>query len=138
MTQKEFEDRTGLKTTAEEWAAIEKMYMVAGEMNKDEFCVRWRQTGQNPLTKTLAKTAESLNGLLETRNKEIKDMQVKNTELARFLLGKALAYEDPDFRNEAIRLIGEREVIRLTLEEGYPLCEEDRKYLTSILERKQG
>lgn len=72
MTQKEFEDRTGLKTTAEECAAIEKMYMVAGEMNKDEFCVRWRQTGQNPLTKTLAKTAESLNGCWKHATKRLR------------------------------------------------------------------
>lgn len=53
MTQKEFEERTGLKTGVEEYVSIERMYMAAGNMDKDEFCRCWRQTGKNPLTQVL-------------------------------------------------------------------------------------
>lgn len=77
MTQKEFEDRTGLNTNAEEYAAIEKMYMAAGDMDKDEFCLCWRQTGKNPLTKILARQVEILKGQLEERNNELDDAQYK-------------------------------------------------------------
>lgn len=138
MTQKEFEERTGLKTDAEEYAAIERMYMVAGNMDKDEFCKRWRQTGKNPLTVSLANTANALIMQLEKRNKEFNDVKENTIDHVRFLLGKAHAYEDTDFRREAVRLIGEREVVRLTMEEGYPLWDEDRKYLLAIMEDTKG
>lgn len=138
MTQKEFEERTGLKTDAEEYAAIERMYMVAGNMDKDEFCKRWRQTGKNPLTVSLANTANALTMQLEKRNKEFNDVKENTIDHVRFLLGKAHAYEDTDFRREAVRLIGEREVVRLTMEEGYPLWDEDRKYLLAIMEDTKG
>ncbi|TGG39217.1 hypothetical protein EZ315_00250 [Duncaniella freteri] len=80
MTQKEFEERTGLKTDAEEYAAIERMYMSAGSMGKDEFCKRWRQTGKNPLTMALADTATSLNEMLGECRHELIDMREKNIE----------------------------------------------------------
>lgn len=138
MTQKEFEERTGLKTDAEEYTAIERMYMAAGDMDKDEFCKRWRQTGKNPLTVSLAAAASALAVQLQKRNQELTDLRDKNIEHAKFLLGKAHAYEDPDFRREAVRLIGERDVVRLTMEEGYPLWDEDRKYILEIMEDTKG
>lgn len=138
MTQKEFEERTGLKTDAEEYATIERMYMMAGNMDKDEFCKRWRQTGKNPLTVSLANTANALIMQLEKRNREFNDVKENTIDHVRFLLGKAHAYEDTDFRREAVRLIGEREVVRLTMEEGYPLWDEDRKYLLAIMEDTKG
>ncbi|WP_286052038.1 hypothetical protein [Duncaniella freteri] len=138
MTQKEFEERTGLKTDAEEYAAIERMYMSAGSMGKDEFCKRWRQTGKNPLTMALADTATSLNEMLGECRHELIDMREKNIEHARFLLGKAHAYADTDFRREAVRLIGEREAVRLTMEEGYPLWDEDRAFILAIFEDTKG
>lgn len=138
MTQKEFEDRTGLKTDAEEYAAIERMYMAAGDMDKDEFCKRWRQTGKNPLTMSLASTANILAEQVQKHNTELTALREKNIEHVRFLLGKAHAYEDPDFRREAVRLIGEREVVRLTMEEGYPLWDEDRQFILTIMEETKG
>lgn len=136
MTQKEFEDLTGLKVEAEEYATIESMYMNAGEMDKTEFCRHWRQTGKNPLTQALAETAQTLQRQLGKRLQELKDINEMEIDHVRFLLCKAHAYDDPDFRREAIRLIGEREVVRLALEEGYPLWEEDRKFIMSIMEDK--
>lgn len=133
MTQKEFEELTGLKTDAEEYAAIEQMYMAAGDMDKDEFCRRWRQTGKNPLTISLAKTATVLSRMLEERSKKLKEAGEKAIEHAKFLLGKAHAYEDSDFRREAVRLIGEREVVRLTMAEGYPLWDEDREFILGVI-----
>lgn len=138
MTQKEFEDLTGLKVETEEYAAIESMYMLAGEMDKAEFCKRWRQTGKNPLTQVLAETAQILQRKLGKREQELREMKEREVDHARFLLGKAHAYDDPDFRREAIRLIGEREVVRLALEEGYPLWEEDRRFIMSMMEDKEG
>lgn len=134
MTKQEFEERTGLKTDAEEYAEIEKMYMAAGDMDKDEFCRCWRQTGKNPLTRILARQAEILKGQLKERDKELEDVEEKKMDLAKFLLGKAQAYNhDMDFRREAVRLIGELEVVRLKLWDGYELWPEDKEFLLSAL-----
>lgn len=40
MLQKEFEDRTGVKVSLEEYSAIETVYM-ASDLDKDEFCRMW-------------------------------------------------------------------------------------------------
>ena len=134
MTKQEFEERTGLRTDAEEYAEIEKMYMAAGEMDKDEFCRCWRQTGKNPLTRILSRQAEILKGQLKERDKELEDVEEKKMDLVKFLLGKAQAYNhDTDFRREAVRLIGELDVVTLKLREGYELCPEDREFLLSAL-----
>lgn len=138
MTQKEFEERTGLKTDAVEYATIEKMYMSAGDMGKDEFCKRWRQTGKNPLTMSLATTANVMAEQLRERNQELTALREKNIEHAKFLIGKAHAYADSDFRREAVRLVGEREVVRLTVEEGYPLWDDDQKYILAIMDDTKG
>ncbi|WP_170957586.1 hypothetical protein [Duncaniella freteri] len=45
---------------------------------------------------------------------------------------------DTDFRREAVRLIGEREAVRLTMEEGYPLWDEDRAFILAIFEDTKG
>lgn len=135
MTKQEFEERTGLKTDAEEYAEIEKMYMAAGDMDKDEFCRCWRQTGKNPLTRILARQAEILKGQLKERDKELEDVEEKKMDLAKFLLGKAQAYNhDTDFRREAVRFIGEYDVVKLKLQEGYELWNEDREFLLSALQ----
>ena len=42
MTKFEFEDLTGLKVTEEEYKEIEKMYYAVPNMDKHEFCKRWR------------------------------------------------------------------------------------------------
>ena len=80
MTKFEFEDLTGLKVTEEEYKNIEKMYYAVPNMDKHEFCKRWRQAGNNPLTVELAKQATIANGMLEERNNELEDCHNKIPE----------------------------------------------------------
>lgn len=54
MTQKEFKDRTGVTVGAEEFAAIEIVYMNS-EVYKDEFCKLWCK--MNPSRVKTAKKA---------------------------------------------------------------------------------
>ena len=72
-------------------------------------------------------------------NYEMKCERQKNAinELADFLIGKAHAYNDTDFRNQAVRLVGKVEVVKRTIELGLPLWDEDRKIVLSMIE-KQG
>lgn len=119
MTQQEFQDLTGCKVTVDEYRSIEKMYYAVPNMDKQEFCKRWVQTGNNPLTIELAKQTILLNGMME--------------ELAWFLIGKATAYEDGDFYKEAIRIVGQKTAILHKIKMGYPLWKEDKEYIKNNL-----
>lgn len=133
MTQSEFQDLTGCKVTEEEYQGIEKMYYAVPNMDKHEFCKRWVQTGSNPLTIELAKQATIANGMLEERNNELADCHGKMEELAWFLIGKAAAYDDTDFYNEAIRIVGRKAAVLHKVKMGYPLWKEDREYIKNNL-----
>ena len=133
MTQQEFQDLTGRKVTEEEYQGIEKMYYAVPNMDKCEFCKRWIQTGNNPLTIELAKQATIANGMLEERNNELADCHTKMEELAWFLIGKAAAYDDTDFYNEAVRIVGRKAAILHKIKMGYPLWKEDREYIKNNL-----
>ena len=133
MTQQEFEHLTGLKVTEEEYKGIETMYCAVPNMEKDEFCKRWRQCGNNPLAVALAKQATIATGMLEERNNELDDCHSKLDDLAWFLIGKADAYEDSDFYNEAIRIVGHKAAILHKIKMGYHLWKEDKEYIKKNL-----
>lgn len=128
MLQKEFEERTGIKPTEEEFDYIHAVYLNTS-MNKDEFCEDFKKHGDSRITRDVH---------VRVLNYKMKCERQKNaiTELADFLIGKAHAYDDTDFRNQAVKLVGEREVVRRTIELGLPLWDEDRKCILSMIDDK--
>lgn len=126
MTQKEFEERTGIVPTAEEFDYIHAVYMNTS-MDKDAFCKEYKKHGESRIIRDVH---------VRVLNYEMKCNQQKDTinELADFLIGKAHAYDDTDFRNEAVRLVGEMDVVKRTIELGLPLWDEDRKCILSMIE----
>ena len=133
MTRIEFQDLTGRKVTEDEFQVVEEMYYAVPNMDKHEFCKRWIQTGNNPLTMALAKQATILAGMLEERNNELDDSHSKMEEFAWFLIGKAAAYQDTDFYKEAIRIVGQKAAVLHKIKMGYPLWKEDREYIKNNL-----
>ncbi len=135
MTQKEFEDRTGWLIKAEDFYIINNLYM-ATEMDKDVFCKEFRSmqaSGKLEIRQSLKEIANHI-GVMEAENQAMKKaMNRQNADLADFLIGKAHAYDDTDFRNEAVKLVGEIEVVKRTIELGLPLWDEDRKYILSMI-----
>lgn len=140
MTKKEFEERTRRLITAEDYRLVEELYIAAGNMDKDEFCkemramcayeyandhIELRQCLKEIGRKVGAQAAE-----LSLLKKKVKD---EKWELAEFLLGKACAYENTDFYREAVKLVGQREVVRMKLQMELPLWDEDKEYIKSIL-----
>lgn len=134
MTQKEFEERTEMVVEAEDFAAIDNLYMNS-DMNKDEFCEAFIKTGADVKTEVhhlLMEIGHNI-GALETELDVLKTtMRQRNDSLADFLIGKAHAYEDTDFLNQAAKLVGEVEVVKRTIELGLPLWDEDRKCILSM------
>lgn len=128
MTQKEFEERTGIVPTAEEFDYIHAVYMNTS-MGKDAFCKEYKKYGESRIIREVH---------VRVLNYEMKCERQKNAinELTDFLIGKAHAYDDTDFRNQAVRLVGEVEVVKRTIELGLPLWDEDRKIVLSMIEEQ--
>lgn len=125
MTQKEFEERTGLKPTGEGFDYIHDVYMYTS-MNKDEFCKEFKKHGDSKIIRDIHVRAVNFELQNKQKNKRM-------DELADFLIGKSRAYDDSDFRKMAVRLIGEYKVVMKTVEMNLPLWEEDRDYIKNNL-----
>lgn len=142
MTQKEFEDRTHRVVKQEDYYLIENLYMAAGNMNKDDFCREFKSmcaydasNDEIELRQCLREIGKHI-GSINAKNSTLKmDMKTRNDELADFLIGKSRAYNDTDFRTEAIRLVGEKEVVLRTVRMGLPLWDEDKQFIESYLSR---
>ena len=138
MTQKEFEERIQCAVSAETFAIINRLYM-ATDMHKDEFCKEFKAM-DDPTSGGIRRSLQEISirlGVLEDTNANLKEsMRQRNSDLADFLIGKAHAYDDPDFRKEAVRLAGEVEVVKRTIELGLPLWGEDGKVVLSMIEEQ--
>lgn len=136
MTKQEFEARTGLKTNSEDYARIEKMYMAAGNMDKDLFCAEYKKVGTSVLVAELFRQVLVLKGQLEERNNELDDAAQRRADVAEFRVGKAAVHKDDDgedFYRVALRIAGRNACVRTKLEYGYPLNGEDISFLKSLL-----
>ena len=138
MTQKEFEERTKRTVKAEDYFIIERLYM-ATNMDKDEFCKEFQEMNNSirpGIRQSLREISNRL-GALEAQNATLKiSMRKRDNDLADFLIGKAHAYDDTDFRNQAVKLVGEVEVVKRTIELGLPLWDEDRKCILLIIDEQ--
>ena len=124
MTQKEFEERTGIKPTAEDFDYIHAVYLNTS-MDKDEFCKDFKKHGESRIIRDVHVRVLNYKLKCELQNNAI-------NELADFLIAKAHAYDDTDFRNKAVKLVGEIDVVKRTIDLGLPLWDEDRKGVLSI------
>ncbi len=132
MTQIEFMERTGLVPTSEEYQEIEALYMVAGDnVDKDMFCKAFKNVSseQKSILCGMLKTIKVLKGQYEERVNEIEDLHNQKSDMADFLIGKAHAYNDSDFRREAVRLVGDKQVVLRTLSMELTLWDEDKDYI---------
>lgn len=121
MTQQEFEERTGLKPTPEEFNYIHSVYMNTS-MDKDEFCKDFKKHGASKIISDMHARAVNF----ELMDKQ-KDERIDET--VAFLIGKSRAYNDTDFRKMAVRLVGEHKVVLQTVNSGLTLWEEDIEYI---------
>lgn len=138
MTQKEFEERTKISTTAGEFEQVHDIYMACGDnMDKDEFCSLWKEKNFRALLDKVTyekNITEQAYGIAMSKIGRMNDEKsASNIELAEFLLGKACVYQDTDLYNEAVKLIGIKEVIIKKTRLGLPLWEEDLEYITKNL-----
>ena len=125
MTQKEFENRTAMTLSADEYAGIEAVYMAAGEMDKDVFCAEWKKIGGSRLVMELFGEVMRQRGEIERLKGDEQESRKLLGEAAEYLIEKSSERDDNGMRREACRLIGEREVVMYKLNYDQALCDED-------------
>ena len=121
MTQKEFEERTGLKLTADNYIEVETCYMNT-DLDKDAFCKLWMK---NP-----AALKE-----IEQKTVLVRELYEERKCLANFLIEQAEKWSASDLRENAIAMIGEREYLRRKIAKGYNLWKLDKELLDEILRK---
>lgn len=121
MTQQEFEQRTGI-TSDVVYEEANGVYMEAGDMDKDAFCMDYKKHGDSILLSYFYKKCVEL-------RKELRGMKEERQELVEFLLKQENETDDVVFRNKAAELVGEKEVIRLKIENDWELGKEDKEYI---------
>lgn len=133
MLQKEFEALTGKKVTAEEYAEIEKVYMAASGMDKQEFCTAWNAGKLCYIVDELVKHVRALEEVRDRKKAQVDAAEKKAEAAARMLLAKADMYDDGDLKTAAIDLVGLIQVVLIDVEEGYKLSNVERDYILENL-----
>lgn len=119
MTQKEFEERTGLGIKADHYSEIEQCYMNT-DLDKDMFCKLWME---NP---TALKE-------IERKTVLVRELYEERKRLSNFLIAQAEKWSANDLREKAISMIGEKEYLRRKIAAGYNLWDADKELLDIIL-----
>lgn len=137
MLQKEFEDRIGRKVTTEEYVEANAMYMMAGELNKDEFCREWLKIGSSKLVQCLFEKAHSLDQALQEQKLMVNECQEMISDAADAMLeigdtiGPTKVREELD--KKAVWLVGRKEVVKRKAAHDYIFSNEDLEYITNNL-----
>lgn len=85
MTQQEFQERVKMPISAEEFEAVNHVYMLS-DLNKDDFCKMWVQMNKSRVERAIREVKA---------NKEEAD----NKERARRIFDKLEAFINKDFEN---------------------------------------
>lgn len=134
MTQKEFEERTGLKLSACEFESVHSIYMACGDgMDKEVFCKEWKQHGESKLLANIWRELRRQEQVVEGKTIVIANMQQEKEQLVDFLLERAQKFGDEELLLKAIDMVGHAEVIRRKLAADLPLWERDRVYIKDNL-----
>lgn len=139
MLQKEFEERTRLSVTADEFDAINDIYMACGDLvDKDRFCDLYKtKEGRHELMCYMAGEKKYADEALRLAKNDVRKaeerMQDYVNELADWLIEQAEKYSAADLRSKAIKILGEREYLRRKIKGGFNLWEIDKELLTEIL-----
>ncbi len=137
MLQKEFEDRIGRKVTTEEYVEANAVYMMAGELDKDEFCREWLKIGSSKLVQCLFEKAHSLDQDLQEHKLMVNECQEMISDAADAMLeiGDATcpAHISAKLEKKAIWLVGHKEMIIRKAKQGYALSKDDLEYIKNNL-----
>ena len=120
MTQQEFQERTGFDSHIT-YELANAAYM-ALDMDKDAFCDDYKDHWNSVIIANLFKKVEELQMKMDAIRRQ-------RAETVEFLLQQEHETDDQTFRDKAVELVGEKEVIRLKIENGWDFCDADKEYI---------
>lgn len=156
MTQQEFETRTGLSYNTEDFELINRIYLAAGEINKDLFCDEFKKDPKildNSIAIGMLLRVEALEEAYDKLMKEYSDLETqldaarknmeayrKQIDVADAKVGRLQSLVDATLEevnlacNKELKEVfelnmGKIETMRLRKEAGWPLSSEDIDYL---------
>lgn len=127
MTHSEFSERTNLKVTPEEFVEINNMYLLAGDLPKDDFCKDYLLHHNSQILK------EYYNNSVKFSSK-CNDLNSQIFSLATFLIEQSEQYSSVELRDKAIQILGLKQYLEIKLQKGYNLWQIDREDLINILQ----
>ena len=142
MTKQEFETRTGLTLTSNEFDYVNRIYMAAGSLDKDSFCKEIKEDKKSTLRTsdivcTLVMENENQAETIRLQGKQLQreqeNFEAYNDDMADFLIRQAEKWSATDLREKAIKMVGIKEYLLRRIDFGFSLWEEDKKALTEIL-----
>lgn len=139
MTQKEFETRFGQEVSSECFDYANRVYMAAGNMDKDEFCKDWKhqQVRDSDIVNNLTMEVEILQGTVKNLGRQVQAgeecLNSFRNQMVDFLILQAEKWSASDLREKAIKIVGIKEYIRRRIEMKLGLWESDRQALLEIL-----
>lgn len=122
MTQKEFEERTGLTLTADGYTSEVEVCYMNTDLDKDQFCKLWME---NP---TALKE-------IERKTVLVRELYDERKRLSNFLIDQAEKCSSPELRAKAIAMVGEKEYLRRKINKKYNLWDLDMELLNDILKK---
>lgn len=138
MTQQEFEKRTNI-STAPAFEYANRVYMAAGQMDKDDFCAEWKEQTiresdiVSALTLEVEADREAIRNLERQVDFDAANLQKYIDMTADFLILEAEKWHGNSLRDKAIELVGIKKYIRIRMEMKLGLWEEDMEALVEIL-----
>ena len=127
MQKQEFTQRTKIELTDEEYEGVELMYLEAGNMDKDVFCQDFKDHKDSKLLAVFFGQAERLKDKLTIMREE----RSKTVDL---LLKMAQTTGAIELLNEAIFLVGHKDVIKRKIRLGLPFWDDDLDYIKAYLQ----
>ena len=163
MTQREFESLSGMKMTAEQYAKVERAYMAAENVDKQQFCMEWPSLAASEVVQDLTECVESrqaetkrlaaekadavyaleraraaLNDAmveLDGARRELSEAQAEARKLADRCNALMGAMLERGLEEEAIEAGGHRAVVVYKCRHAQDLTAEDRALIIETLER---
>lgn len=143
MTQKEFETRTDKEVTTNCFDYANRVYMAAGEMDKDSFCKEYfnKKVFESDIVCNLTVEVETLQRQLKANRDALEGALKLQDELAYFIADMAhLAFNaignGKELRKKAVEVLGKREYLKHIITKGYELEQYDIEDLVNILSKE--
>ena len=135
MNRHEFEARTGWEMSDEDYVQIEKIYMNAGEMDKDEFCRDYAKGNGHEIISYLSQKVDDQRNHIRKLDRKIAGLEEERGEMIDFMIAKHTETKDESFRKYALQLLGgTKQYILRKCRMALPMDDLEQAWIIDLLE----